>query len=442
MKLNITGFFRDAIHVAYDKEKPVRSIFNKIIRIFYFSVRSFFANECYLKSSLLTFYSLIAIVPLLAIVFSIAKVFGLEDFLQKQILQTFKEQEDVISTAMRFAYSFIAHIKSQAIIGIGVLFLFFSVFSLFENIEKSLNFIWNVKKHRGFIRRKINYLTALIIFPAFFIASTGITIFINTEILKKAQNYEFLKYFSEYLFPIIKYVPYFLMCVLFSFIYIYTPNSKIYFKSRIFAGILAGVIFQFWQVIYIDFQVYISSYNVIYGSFAALPLFLIWMQVNFLIFLFGAEIAAQIENDKFFKKTSSEDHFKMITQKHLTLLVLHEITGHFLKGEGPLSIGHISEHLGISLLDARGVLNILENAGIIAEIPMVGSLEQYQLIVNPELFTVLAICDLVDQNLLKQARSKETSSLYAVSNCFANFEKSIKGSGVDLNLKDFANLRV
>lgn len=442
MKLNTEGFFSNAIYAPYDRTRPLRSIYNKIIRVFYFSVKSFFNHECNLKASLLTFYSLIAMVPLLAIIFAIAKELGFEAFLEKQILQTFSEQHDVISIAMRFAYSFITHIESETIIGIGFTFLFFSIFGLFGNIEKTLNTIWNVKKYRGIIRRTVNYVITLIVFPAFFIASTGITIFINAEISQRIQQYEFLKYFSEYVLPVLRYAPYVIMCVLFSFIYIYTPNSKIYIKSRIFAGILAGAIFQFWQILYIDFQVYISSYSVVYGSFAALPLFVIWMNVNFIIFLLGAEIAAQTENDRFFKKTSSEDQFKMITQKQLALLVLHEITSHYLKGEGSHSIEHISKHLGISLLDAREALHILEKAGIIAEASTSSrSMELYQLIINPELFTIRSVCDLVDQNLLKQARSKETSTLNIVYSCFAKFDKSIKDSGSDLNLKDFANLK-
>lgn len=442
MKLNIKGYFRNAIYAPYDRTKPLRSILNKIIRIYYFSVKSFISNECNLKSALLTFYTLISMVPLLAIIFSIAKGFGFEEFLQKQLLETFKEQQDVISFATRFAYAFISQIESETIIGVGFLFLFFTVFGLFGTIENTLNTIWNVKKYRGLLRRTINYVITLIVFPIFFIATTGITLFINAEVSVRAQQYEFLKYFSEYVLPVLKYAPYVVMCLLFSFIYIYTPNSKIYYKSRIFAGILAGAFFQFWQIIYIDFQVDISSYSIVYGSFAALPLFLIWMQVNFLIFLFGAEIAAQTENDRFFKTVSINDRFTMITQKQLALIVLHEITSNFLKGEGAHSIDQISKQLGISLLDARQALHTLEKANIIAEISVTSrSIELYQLIVNPELFTIHEVSDLIDQHLLRQARSKETTTLLIVSNCFEKFEKSIKESGVNLNLKDFANLK-
>ncbi len=189
----------------------------------------------YLKSSLLTFYSLIAIVPILTIILSIAKGFGFDDFLQKQLLQTFKEQRDVITIAMRFSYGFIEQLKSQTVVGIGILFLFFSVFGLFENIEKALNTIWNVKKGRGFVRRSINYVMALIFFPVIFIASTSITIFINSEITTTAQNYQYLQSVSNYALTLLKLAPYALMYALFSYIYLFTPNTKISIKPRIFS---------------------------------------------------------------------------------------------------------------------------------------------------------------------------------------------------------------
>lgn len=442
MKATLKAFFKKSIDAPYDKKTRLNSFLNKTIRVLYFSITSFIRNECYLKSSILTFYSLISIVPILAIIFSIAKGFGFEEFLQKEILSTFKEQEDMISTAMRFAYAFIDHIKTQTIIGLGVLFLFFSVFGLFENIEKTLNTIWHVKKYRSFFRRFVNYFSILIIIPVFFLASTSITIFINAEIVKTAQSYEIIKYLSSYALMILKIAPYALMCFLFSYLYIVTPNSRVYFKPRIIAGIFAGAIFQFWQIIYIDFQVYISSYNVIYGSFAALPLFLIWMQINFVIFLFGAEIAAQIEGEKFFKKQSDDDRFITVSLKHLTLMVVNEITREFIKGKGPISIEYISERLGISLLDTRVALNILEKEGIIAEIDsMTRTAEQYQLIVNPELYTVQTICDLVDAYFSKQTRSRETSSLVAVNNYYTSLDQAIKNAGADLNLKNFSNLK-
>jgi membrane protein len=429
----------DALHTAYDKKKPLRSFFYKLVRIIYASFKSFRANELNLKASLITFYSLISLVPILTIIFAIAKGFGFDEFLQKQLLQTFHEQKDVIATALKFSYAIIEHIKNQAIVGFGIFFLFFGVFGLFENIEKSLNTIWHVKKTRGFLRRSINYMMALVFFPVIFISSTSITIFINAEVVRTAQQYEFLSSISYYVIWFLKLAPYALMCALFSYIYLFTPNAKIFVWPRIIAGIIAGTVFQLWQILYIGFQVYISSYNIIYGSFAALPLFVIWMQVNFLILLSGAAIAAQIEGDRFFKKNEDKDRFKVVNQKLLSLIILHEITSRFLKGQKPVSIQYVSQHLGVSSLEAREVLNLLEKAGIIAEI---GYSEKYQLIVNPELFTLQSVSLLLEKGMLKKTWVRETIPYRVVINSFSQFDQSIQNSKENLNLKDFALTRI
>lgn len=431
-------FFKEAVQLPYDPQRPVRSFFQKCIRILYFSVKGFYGNESFLKASTLTFYGLISIVPILAIIFAVAKGFGFDTFLQKEILETFKQQTSVITAATQFAYAFIGQIESQAIAGLGVLFLFVSVFGLFENLEKSINQIWNVQKHRAFLRRAMNYFAALIIFPFVFIASTSITILIHSEIHQFMESYETLKVASPYVLGILKFIPYALMWGVFSYIYVFTPNTRIYLKPRILAGIIAGALFQFWQILYIELQLYITSYNVVYGSFAALPLFIVWMQVNFVILFFCAEIAAHIEGDRFFKKKEGQDSFRPITQKQFTLLVLREITSHFLEGGKPLSIEHISDHLGASLLDTREALNRLEQAGVIAEIVGFRTMEQYQLIVNPEVITIQSIFDYIDKTSMREIISKQTDILAGVDQTCANFAKAAQDAGHNMNLKDFA----
>ncbi|MFI5333882.1 MAG: YihY/virulence factor BrkB family protein [Chlamydiales bacterium] len=424
----------------HDKRRPIRSFFLRKMKYGYLFIEAFCKKECYLKASLLTFYSLIALVPLLAIIFAVAEGLGVEAFLQKQILSTFHEQQDVLSIALDFARTLMTHIKSQTIFGIGAVVLFVSVFSLFENIEKCLNAIWGIQKARSLTRRAINYLTALVVVPIAFIFSMSMTIFVNEEMLKIFQAHEMLQQISNYFVALMKFVPYALMCVLFTCIYIFTPNAKIHVKQRLFAGVFAGVVFQLWQLLYIYFQVSISNYNAIYGSFAALPLFVVWMQINFVIFLFGATIAAQLENLQFLLKKPREQRYREISQKQLALLVLRKITSHFLTGEKPIDIEEIASHLGASLIDTREILNVLEKSGIVTEMWAGRAQEKYQLVVNPEIFTVTAIGDLVEKNLIKPTLSKETHDLHIIIKRLQDFENVLNRSGVNCTLKDLASL--
>lgn len=429
------NFKIDVWKFSPDKNRPVLSFFLRGARYLYFFVEAFSKKECYLKGSLLTFYSLIAIVPLFAIVFSIAEGLGFDQFLQQQILETFHEQQYILSNALGFAHALLSNIRSGTIFGAGALVLFFSVFSLFENIEKSLNSIWNVTKHRSVTRRAINYITALIVFPLVFIFSISLTLFVNGEILKTFQASALLKQISDYYIMLMKFAPYVLMCALFSFVYIFTPNAKIYLRSRIIAGVLAGIVFQLWQLLYIFFQVSLSNYNAVYGSFAALPLFVVWMQVNFVIFLSGATIAAQLENWRFL---NHEYRYREITQKYLVLLILRDITRHFLSGEKPVVIEEIAARLGVPLLDTREMLSILEKSGMITEIWSGRRREKYQLVINPELFTLTEIMERVEKQLVTSSVSQESSALQVIAERMQEFEKTLNKSGANCTLKDLA----
>jgi membrane protein len=440
--LKFFSFLKQALLIIPNEKRPIRTFFVKWFRVVYFSINSFYKDDCYLKSSLLTFYSLLSLVPFLALVIAIAKGFGFASFLQEEILKTFKEQKDVLTIAIQFAYSLILHLESGFIAGLGVFFLFFSAFGLLETIEISINHIWKIKRKRSFLRKAIDYIGILIIVPIIFTSSSSLTIFINTQLSTKYQNYQIIKDVYPYLLSLIKLVPFVLSWVLFAFIYIITPNTRVRVLPRLFGGFLAGTLFQLWQIAYIIFQVSISSYNAVYGSFAALPLFLIWLQITFVIFLYGAEVAAHIENDIFWYGGWKEtDRLTKVTLKQVALLALIQFTSAFEKGKPPLSMFQMGRNLGISINDAREVVNYLEDMEIITEInPRRNSNEKFQLNINPELLTVKKISDLFDKKRDPPFFVKESNSVKLISECFGKFEESINSSSTDVNLKHISEL--
>ena len=438
MKLDHIGFLRRAVDTPYDASRPLRSFGQKVVRIFYLSVRAFFRDECFLTSSVLTFFALISIVPLLAIILSIATAFGLQGLFEAELLRVFKDQADVITATTQFAHAYVKEIKSKIIVAFGAIFLVFTIFGLFENLEKSINYIWKVKKQRALLRRSINYILILFVFPIVLIASTGATFFMRS-IHHYLEHTEYFKHLSSYLLMTLHFIPYALIYLLFCYVYIFTPQAKVNLTARILAGILAGTIFQIWQIVFIELQLSIFGYSAIYGRLAVLPLFLIWMEVNFIILFFGAEIAAHIEEDKFFTKRADEEGFRLIPQKQLMLLVLVQITTQHLEKAGTLSIDQIAQPLGISLLDAREVLHRLEKAGVIAETASFASRENYQLIVDPDSITLQSLLDRIDTTSERQMMAKQTAPLTAVTRCYTSFGKAIQESGVNITLKALAS---
>ncbi len=432
----LTFFKEDFWQITPDQNRPTQAFLIKACRVAFSSISYFFQDNCYLKASLLTFYTLMSIVPVLAVTMSVAKGFGFEGFLEKQILQTFREQQDVVSKAIEFSYAFIKHIKSQVIVGFGVIFLFFTVFGLLESIEKTLNQIWKVTKSRNFFGRIFDYLAIIIICPILFAASSSLTIFLNVQLTETFGHYDFLQDLTAFLPTIFKLVPFFLSWILFSFIYLFTPNTRIYFISRVFAGILTGTLFQFWQIAYIQFQVVITSYNTIYGSFAALPLFLIWLQINWIIFLMGAQIAANIENDQYYRLLNKNDSFILLGVKELMALIIYKYVSHFHYGIKPPSIGQISRDLGIPLSTIRKVLDILEKEKILTEVQGMYQ-EKYQISKNPDLFTMQTLIDILEKHTTNSALVKATDPARKIHGIYHEIHACVQNSQVNFTMKDF-----
>lgn len=402
------------------------------------TTRSFIRDESSLKAALLTFYSLISIVPFLAFTLGIAKSFGFDDFLKKEILTTFKEQKELLGLAMQFALALVSNIKSGVIAGLGLIFLFISIFGLLENVEKSLNAIWKIEKSRNFLRRVVDYLAILIICPILFVVSSGLTLFISAQVTERLADYPVLATISPFILSILKFAPYFLSWMLFSFIYLFVPNTPPRILPRLFAGLIAGTFFQLWQWAYFEFQATITSYNAVYGSFAALPLFLIWMQVNYMIFLYGAEIASQLENET--RRIYHLEDYVQISPKALALLILHQIAKIFFKGDSPTSIVALSKKFGVPLYKTREILHILEKEGIVGEIKTRKIMEEsYQLLINPELLTLSKISDIIDKNMEAPFWAKKTSSAERISEHLANVKDLIDKSDSNLTLKEIVD---
>ncbi len=269
---------------------PWKRWLTRIVQLALLSVRGFRSDNCSLRASALTFYTLLSIVPVVAMLFGIAKGFGFEARLEAQILENFQAQETVVLRIIEFARRLLENTRGGMIAGIGVAMLFWSVMKVLGDIETSFNHIWKIEHSRSFARKFSDYFSVMLVSPLLVLISGSLTIFITHRIILITE-----KIVPEFVSPVIfiglKYFPYCLIWALLTFIYIIMPNTKVRPLSAAAGGILAGTAYQAAQLGYVWFQIALSKFNAIYGSFAALPLFLIWLQLSWLIVLAGAEIA-------------------------------------------------------------------------------------------------------------------------------------------------------
>jgi membrane protein len=270
----------------------VKEHLKKIYRIVFLTIRFFTAKRVMTQASALTYSTLLAIVPILAVVFAIARGFGYNKYIELWFLDTLSSQPQAAVAIVGFVNGYLIHTQSGLFLGIGLIFMLYTVLMLMNNVEETFNQIWQVSNSRPIIRSFTNYLAMFLLFPIFVIITTGLSVFMAT-IANSLKGSEVL---GPAVHTLLDYSPYLLLSLLFIGLYVYMPNTKVKVSCAVVPGILAGVAMHLLQMFYIHSQIWVTGYNAIYGSFAALPLFMLWVQISWTICLFGAQLTYTNQN--------------------------------------------------------------------------------------------------------------------------------------------------
>jgi len=340
----------------------------RFVKIILLAIKENKRDKNPLRASALTYYSLLAIVPVLAMVFAVSKGFGLERMLEEQLTKNFQDQEETLNYLLNFAHTMLDSTKGGLIAGISIVLLLWSVMQVLGNVEQSFNDIWNVKKSRSFARKVSDYLSVVLIAPLFIIVSGSATVFASGYLSSIDDGYSWLGYVGPVLLTFIKFLPYLLIWILLTFIYMAMPNTKVKFSSAITGGIIAGTMYQFVQLFYIKFQIAISDYSTVYGSFAALPLLLMWLRLSWETVLFGAEVCFSHQNINKFEYIPGNDGLSHKYKKLLSLLIMHRIVQNFDSGKGGTTTVEISTHHFIPIRFVNNLVNELVEAKLLSEI--------------------------------------------------------------------------
>ena len=414
-----------------------KSFLIKQLRIILLALRGFDEDKCQLRASALTFYSLLSIVPVVAMAFGIAKGFGFEMLLEKQLLARLPGQEEVLTQVIQFSRNLLENTKGGLVAGVGVLLLFWTVIKVLGNIERSFNDIWGIKKARSIGRKFSDYISMTIICPFLLILSSSVTVFITTQVALVTKKIAFLGFFSPIIFSVLGILPYAVIWVLFTFIYIFMPNTKVQFKSGMLAGIAAGSLYQVVQWGYITFQVGVAKYNAIYGSFAALPLFLLWIQVSWLIVLFGAEISFAHQNVHLYEFEPDCLRVNQFFKKVVALRVVHLVIKNFSEGKKPLTATQISQILEMPIRLLRQILYELVECDIISETKTEDYKEEgYQPARDTDAFTVEYVINALEKRGIDSIPIAQGRELTVLTATLQTFEDVISKSPGNKLLKD------
>ena len=355
----------DIWRITENEVSGLKEIYINIIKTVILAVRGFQSENLQTKASALTYSTLLSIVPLLAVLLGIAKGFGFQGTVRQELFDYFPGHEMELNKAFEFVESYLAQAQGGVIIGGGLILLFYTVINLISSVEDTCNDMLQIQKSRPWYRKISDYLALFLVLPVLMTASSGLSIFMSTLQNSFLGQYLFFTPLMELFLHI---APYIITTLAFTGLYVSLPNTKVRFVNGLVAGFIAGCAFQLFQFIYISGQIWVSKYNAIYGSFAALPLLLLWLQLSWLICLFGAELSYASQN---VKKFSFERDSKSISRRYkdfLTLLIASLIIKRFVKGEKPYTADELSDAYRIPIRITTQILYLLTELNIIIEV--------------------------------------------------------------------------
>ncbi|WP_372681179.1 YihY/virulence factor BrkB family protein [Desulfosarcina sp.] len=364
----IVGFFTTTLWQARRSEQPaIQWLMIRLMRTVILSFQGFTRNHGPLRASALTFFTLLSLVPVAAMAFGIAKGFGFERRLQQELLDKFSAQQEVVVQVIEFAQNMLNNTKGGMIAGIGVVVLFWAVIKVLGNIESSFNHIWGVRS-RTFVRKLSDYLTIMLVCPVLVIMSGSVTVFITSQVSAISGRFEVLQMAGPAIYVGLKILPYTLIWILFTLTYMIMPNTRVRFDGALLAGVIAGSAYQVLQAAYIHFQIMVAKYNAIYGSFAALPLFLLWLQISWLIVLIGAEISHAYQHSEHVNETPGDLEMSISRTRLLALTICRQVVKVFHQGRPAQTPAQIADHLALPPALVDNLSDLLVKGNVLVRI--------------------------------------------------------------------------
>ena len=432
---NISHFLNNKLwSVRIDKLNKKQGFLLKHLRIFMLAIKGFNEDQCLLKASALTYFTLFSIVPVIALAFAIAKGFGYQEDLKVQILSKFGDQQDVLIQAFDYADKMLANTHGGLIAGIGVILLLWAVMKLLSSIEDSFNEIWEIKRDRTWVRKITDYLSIMLIAPIFLILSGTITVGIKTSVEAVSSSHV---YFDPVSAILLKLLALGLIWGIFVFIYIALPNTKVTFIAAAKGAIVAALLFELLQWAYVASQVGVAQYNAIYGSFAALPLFLIWVQYSWYIMLFGSELSYASQNVDHYELendiTNISDRYKRV----IALLIANYVVKNFNDGKPALTAIQIAKKLDLPVRLARAIIFEFTQTGVFNEVKTAVDKETgYQPGISDSKLTIKYIIDKLDEKGINELPIEDSKELAIVNRLMKEMDDVLNTTKGNMLIKD------
>jgi membrane protein len=333
------------------------------VQIVSLTVRDFYNDQCLLRASALTYTTLLSIVPLLALMVSVLKGLGAQNVLEPLILERFAGGMDQAVSAI---FRYIENTSFGRVGWAGLGFLVFSVLTLLSNIEVSFNHVWRVQETRSWLRRFSDYFSVVLLGPILILAAVSISTSLQSQTL--VQRLVETAYVGGAILLVFKLVPFLVMWAAFIFLFLFMPNTKVRFHAALIGGIVGGTIWQLVQWAYVHFQIGVAKYNAIYGTLAALPIFMIWIYLSWVIVLFGLELTYAVQNALVLRQELADGGLNFASRQRMALAILVLVGKAFYRGGELWNQERLCNALGLPARQASGLLDDLLDLGLLVAI--------------------------------------------------------------------------
>jgi membrane protein len=319
-----------------------------------------------MRAMSLVYTTLLSVVPLLAFSFLILKGFGVFEEWKPHLITLLTwlgaqgEQGELITNKL---FPLVDNVKGSVLGAGGAAIFLYTAISTVQKVEESFNYVWSVAKPRSFGRRFSEYLVVLIVGPFLMITAMGI--------LTSIQSVTVVQYIlnHEALGPIFvvagKLVPYVMISGVFTFLYLFMPNTKVKLTSALAGGVAGGFMWATVGAIFTTFILYASRTLQIYAGFAVAITTLVWLYLNWLILLIGAQLAFYYQQPAYLRNGRQEPRLSNATRERLALNIMLHIGAAFRDSKKTVNANEISERISIPSAALTRVSSALEDAGLL-----------------------------------------------------------------------------
>lgn len=355
--------FHDAWTMDASSFSGFRGVVVRLLRIARLILRGIKEDDLPVRAAALTFSTLIALVPVLAIVFAILKGLGAGEDALIRVEEGIEGMPVQFQSFIEQMLEIVNRTNFWALGWVGVLILFVTLIQVLNMVEMTFNRVWGVQTPRAIWRRIANYISVTVIVPVLIMSAFAASAGVNNDAFMTRLG-EAAPLFRA----LLRLTPYVVTATAFFFLFIFVPNTSVRIRSALGGALITAALWLLWQNTFITLQIGVTRYNAIYGTFASVPIFLMWLVICWIIILLGAEISFAFQNHETFhmERMSAKASFR--TRWTLAFEVLREAAEKFHAGGGALDVEDYSHRHRVPFRLVQDVVHQLATGGYLAEI--------------------------------------------------------------------------